>query len=230
MPGDSLPAWKIALSMRNLGFKLIDIAAQLYPHEFEIWKKTRDRRTYNKLVKRVWELLRYAQYRAKTENTLEQEASGANSWGAERDPLGYRETLRDSTLSKKKRAKDRASRQLYEYEQLLYRIYIGTRIPDHDGIVWGTIKAIHHKVFFEYYTRNKENVWINSSKRRSSITASVLALAYAYSVISAALLVHGKAQYRGQVLFYIKSWFSVDEKALRKRVDEIAPLVLSRVI
>jgi len=231
------PAWKLAVEMRDLGFRLIDIAAQLYPREFEVWKKTRDRRLYNKLVKRVWELLRYAEKKGALGNaSLEHRFSGAEELrlsldGGERNPLAFREVFVENTIQQKKDAKTRADRQLYEYEQLIYRIYVNSKLPDPDGMLWATIQGVHRRVFHRFYERSRENVWISGGRRkRLTITASTIALAYAYSVISAALLLHGKMNYRGQVFFYIKTSFSVNEDALRRWIREIGPLILSVVL
>ena len=212
--------YETAMLLKDLGFSYMQIAAELYPGDYERYKRTRDPRLRELLKRRVWKLLRLAREKSGPGDDRGVDPSGwwpqeLDDSGGERDRLSHRAPLVLEELRKRKAsATDRFERQLVEYEQYLYMVYeryVEGRDPG--GLIWGTARGLHYRVFKDYYEKYKINVWNKVLPRRGADVVR----AYAYSVLTASALVIGVPSVRWEL-----------ERALEPRrevVSEIAPLV-----
>lgn len=219
--------YEVASTLRSIGLRLIDIASELYPSEYEQYLQTRDLRLYNRLVKRVYRLIYYHNRKCREGEHVSVEKSKRIDLALERDPLGYRERL-EKTL-KDKFGKNGAQRQYHEYEQLLYRVYSKTvKQYDPDGVIWATVKSIHGRCFYDYYAVYQENVWIMGSGKARSVTASYIAYAYVYSILFVSLLVNSRFDLKYRVTSHISKIVPLEK--LREWVVRILPLVLAKIM
>ena len=214
--------YELAAMLRGMGYSYLDIAAELYPRDYEEYLRTRDRRLYQTLKRRVWKLLRLAG--GPRDNSLEDPVPGwtpelgLDDSGGERHTLGARAPEPILHPRTRKAGKRGAERQALEYEQLLYYYYnrILSRI-DSNYTLWATIKALHGRAFNVFYERFGENVW---RPRR----AGRLARAYAYSVILVALMLHGLSDVR------MREMLARDLRVDRDALKEVLPVVMAEVI
>lgn len=212
--------YETAMLLKDLGFSHLQIAAELYPRDYERYRRTRDPKLRELLKRRVWKLLRLARERGGPNDYREVDHSGwwpqeLDDSGGERDRLSHRAPLVLEELRKRKAsAADRFERQLVEYEQYLYMVYeqyLARRDPG--GLIWGTARSLHYKVFKDYYEKYKVNVWNKVLPRRGGSVAR----AYVYSVLAAAGLVVGVPDARWELARVLEPD--------RRLVSEIAPLV-----
>ncbi len=213
---------EVALLLREHGFSYSEIIRELYPREWEEYRRSRDRRLYARLKKRVWRLLRYSSKRGPRD---EEDVDPPGLWipglelddgGGEREPLFYRAPERLLSRRSRKAGLKGRERQFVEYEQLLYYYKEYVRELD-DWTIWGSVKAIHSMVFNEFYDRFRRNVW--GVKR-----AGPVARAYAYAVLSAAALLHGRLDVRDRLRSA-----PLDDKS-RQWLEKVSPIVLRVVL
>ncbi len=227
------PKHLVVWELRSYGVKWIDIAGSLYPREYEVWRRTRDRRLYLELVNRVHKLYRYALRKFTTvgEEALQQEGFTTIDYGGgERDRLRFREPEPGNVILKKIR--NPGERQRYEYEQLMHRLYRRSGIADQDvdGGFWATVRYIHHTVFPSYYYEWREKVWTTSTRKRRDFTAGRAALAYIYSVFLAASMLHGRLIFRDMLFRFLREQGIIksgEVEEFRDLVRKVGPLVFT---
>ena len=211
-----------ALVLRSFGFKYIDIAAELYPQEYDVWRRTRDRRLYVKLVDRVRRLVRWAADKYPTDdgdNVLHQSLSDEvelDYSGGERDSSAHRAPLPFESPAERKKGKKGEERQVIEYEQLLYHYYRNyLSSHDYDMTIWSTAKYIHAKSFRKFYEKYRANVW--GPRPRSDAART-----YAYAVLVTASLVNG----------YLRPRFVLRDKLKPSKglMEEVMSIVLSSIL
>ena len=211
---------ELAATLKSLGFSHLEIAAELYPQDYQRYLETRDRRLYQLLKKRVWKLLRIASGPGDggpvdsrggwTRDELEDS-------GGEREPLEYRAPEPLYHPRTRKAGLGGAQRQLIEYEQYLYHLW-RVHVAEYDpkGMLWGTARFIHGRAFMDYYREFGVNVWGYRGR------VSRVARTYAYSVLATAALLHGMLHVRIQL-----------ERALgpdRELLPRVLPIIFKHVL
>ena len=229
--------WSEALKLRDLGLKLIDIAAILYPKEYRLYLETRDPKKYRKLMRRVSCLLAYAKKFRHSENGdldnmvfRHDQDVNIDYGGGERDPYSFRDPIARDVVSLKMRNLDIEERQYYEHEQLLRRVYELTfRSRDLSGVLWGTILHIHRKSFKDFYSRYKAKVWITGKSKKD--TVKIVSIAYTYCVIASAIMLNSFSRGGVNELFiFLVEYFRLDKENFRKTISEVVNFVASKIL
>ncbi len=206
-----------AALLRGFGFSYLEIARELYPRDYELYKKTRDPRLYTRLKMRVRRLIKYWEEERNCRDCTP--SNGESVYHSDmftatgvRDPLKHSNPQVVNHPRTRKAGKSGFDRQVIEYEQLLYHYYKKYMEKyDPTGALWGTIKWLHGRVFKRYYEEYKDrkvNVYVN--RKPSSV-----ARAYVYALLSTTALLHGLLHLRMEV---------------ERGVGEIDRDVVSRVI
>ncbi len=207
-----------AALLRGLGFSLMEIAAELYPRDYERYLQTRDPRLRRLLKKRVWRLLRPGGPRdgSRVDPSAGWTPDALDDSGGEREPLEHRAPVPLMHPSVRKAGMRGVERQVVEYEQLLYHYYRrAVERYDDSGAVWATARFIHGRAFREYYDVYKANVWRVRSAGRVART-------YAYAVLSVAVLMHGLYHLR----FELESRLEPDREILK----DVLPIILAHIL
>jgi len=208
--------------LRDLGYTYLEIAAELYPEEFEEYVRTRDRKLYARLKKRVGRLLEY--FRSKECGPSQLKNVGPpimwapefDDSGGEREPLDHRASEPLCHPGTRKAGKSGIERQVVEYEQLLYHYYkMLMERYDPSGTLWATARLIHGRAFREYYERYRAKVWSIKSARATART-------YAYTVLTVSALFHGLYHLR----FELEKRLNPD----RDLIAHILPITIKHVI
>ena len=184
-----------AAFLRGFGYSYLEIARELYPRDYELYRRTRDPRLYSRLKMRVRRLVKYWEQERNCKECTPRNGDSVyqtdmfTSTGV-RDPLKHSSPQASAHPRTRKAGKSGFERQVVEYEQLLHHYY-KKYIMDYDssGTLWGTIKWLHGRVFRDYYEEYKAKAY---SHRKPGTTAK----SYVYAVLSTAALLHGRLHLR----------------------------------